>query len=113
MRPDEFELGFVRLTVYMKPDIAEVGRVLQVLVRQPLRIGLVNADITPFDVREITGLGVIREPVMRLLIEGAADVPQDVERTTRAVNRLVAVFKVVVAQPSVGADPDEGTRRGR
>lgn len=92
------QLGFVALTVYMKNDIAEVSRVLQLMVRQPVQIERFNAHLLPHAFTHIKGLESIDEPIMRLAIVGTVSSASELERATKALNRLVSVFKVVADQ---------------
>lgn len=89
------ELGFVTLTVYLDEDVAEVSRVLQMMVRQPLAMERFNVHLVPGDVRSVKGLEQVRRPVIRLAIIGTSRSDADLERTTKSLNRLVSVLKVV------------------
>lgn len=90
---DDFQM--VGITVYMRRDVAEVGRVLQVLTRLGWEIDRFNANFGPFDVRYVRGLEVPGVPVMRLAIVGALKEKREVERITKALNRMVDVYKVI------------------
>lgn len=91
-------LGFLALTVYMKQDLAEVARVLQMLVKQPLGIERFNVHLAPTDVATVKGLERMQEPVIRLAIIGTPRSDNEVESATKALNRLISVFKVVADQ---------------
>lgn len=89
----------VTLTVYMQVDVAELARVLQMMVKQPMQIERFNANLVARDFSHVSGLEYVQEPVMRLAIVGTVGCSREVERATKALNRLVSVFKVI-ADPS-------------
>ena len=91
-------LGFVALTVYMKRDVAEVSRLMSMLVRQPLELERFNVHFVPSDVSNVNGLERAADPVIRVAIIATARSQSELERTTKALNRLVTVLKVVVEQ---------------
>ncbi|MCW2840047.1 MAG: hypothetical protein JWR55_1530 [Aeromicrobium sp.] len=85
---------FVVLTVYMRPEIAEVSRVLQTLVLQPLRVERFSARLVPVDVSGVGGLDGLGVPVMKLVVTGTVTGPHEVERAVKALNKLTQVYKV-------------------
>lgn len=85
---------FVTLTVHMSRDIAEVSRVLQALVKLPVRIERFNANLVGRDVSDVRGLEALGTPVMRLAVVATIDGPRQLERVTKSLNRLVSVYKV-------------------
>lgn len=85
----------VGITVYMRRDTAEVGRVLQILTRLRWDIDRFNANFGSFDTRRVRGLEGIEGPVMRLAIVGVLKHRHEVERITKALNRSVDVYKVI------------------
>jgi hypothetical protein len=86
----------VELTVYMTADVAELSRVLQMLVRQPMDVGRFDGDLTAGDYTQVSGLEDVREPIMRLTMTGSVTHHADIERASKALNRIVSVFKVIV-----------------
>jgi hypothetical protein len=92
---DVGQLRFVVLTIYMAPDLAEVARILQALVRLPLTVQRFNAHVAAVDVTGIGGLDSLPGPVMQLVVVGSGG-SHELERTTKALNRLVGVYKVRV-----------------
>lgn len=103
-------LQAVVLTVYMKQDIAELSRVLQVLVTQALRVEEFDAHMASHEVTRVKGLDAVDLPVMRLAIGASVESHHEVERATKALNRLVCVLKVVVRHQPKTAVP-RGVRR--
>ena len=88
----------VGFTVYMSADVAEVSRVLQVLVRQSIRIERFNANLKEVEHGYVQGRQMSHNiSAMRLVIVGSVAGPSDVERATKLLNRLVSVYKVVVS----------------
>jgi acetolactate synthase small subunit len=88
------QLEFVTLTVYMNRDVAEVARVLQVLVRLPVQIERFNANLVARDSHPVRSLEAAGGPVMRLAIVATMDSARELERLTKSLNRLVSVYKV-------------------
>jgi hypothetical protein len=87
----------VTLTVYLRPGLAEVSRVLQSLVLQPITVDRFDAGLRSVDTGKVNGLDALAVPVMRLLVTGSVASSGDLERVTKRLNRLVDVYKVVAA----------------
>lgn len=88
------QLEFVTFTVYMDRDIAEVSRLLQVLVRLPVQIERFNANLVARDFRSVRNLEAEGAPVMRLAVVATMDSARELERVTKCLNRLISVYKV-------------------
>lgn len=95
MNPVMDQSVFVMLSIYMHRDFAEVARVAQTLVRQPIQIERFNADLVPRDVSSINGLEKADFPVIRLVVAANMRAISDVEHTTKSLNRIVSVVKVI------------------
>ncbi len=94
MNDNDEPIGFLNLSVYMTLDLIEVVRVMQTLVRQKLDAKQLNVYMSPRSMAHVRGLEKLEEPVMVLKVTALVWDATTVERTSKALNRLVSVFKV-------------------
>ena len=88
----------VGLTIYMRLDVAEVSRILQMLVRERLTIDRFNANFSQIDLSHVAGLNHVDVPLMKLVVVASVASTHEIESATKALNRLLDVVKVLVSQ---------------
>lgn len=85
------------ITVYMRPDVNELARVLRLVGQSDLVLEKFNANFVPFDPQHVNGLDRLDAQLMRVVIIGTSRSSLAVERLTKRLNRLIDVYKIVVA----------------
>lgn len=96
MRRDPDRSAPVMLKIYLRPDLAEVMRVLQALVRLPIVVERFDAHLSYSAIQLAGNRDRWPGPFMRVAVVGSIDGARDVERVTKALNKVVSVYKVIV-----------------
>ena len=91
---DENLSHLVVLTVYAKADVAVCGRILQRLSLHRVVVERIVADFSRFDHRGIRGLEGIESPPVRISVAASIADHHQLERITKALNKLVDVYKI-------------------